>query len=310
MHLTKGHGTGNDFLILSDPSNEHALSARLVRRLCDRRTGVGADGVLRVVPAEYQMTDVGAEWFMDHWNSDGTVGIMCGNGARVFARYLVDRGLAEAGRLQIATRGGVRRVEVPQTGDVRVDMGPALMRGACWVRMLDQTYPAFAVAMPNPHAVVLLEPGSVLPDRLPVPQVDPQMFPDGANVEFVEYRGDGTARLRVYERGSGETMSCGTGACASAAVLVDHLSAPQTIRIDVDGGSLGIRVGPSVQMTGPAELVADLTISQRLWRDWSGPADLVGDDLGAHPDQRQTATRMSRSADEEQPGDRGTVRRP
>lgn len=257
MELTKGHGTGNDFLILADPDDEIALSATEVRALCDRRTGVGADGVLRVVRTEHIVADSRADWFMDHRNSDGTVGIMCGNGVRVFARYLVDRGLADPGRMLVATRGGLRELDVPERGEVRVDMGPARRLGSCWVRLGDQTYGAEAVLMPNPHAVVSLDSLSGMPERLPRPEVDPGVFPEGANVEFVQRQGPGRLRMRVFERGAGETMSCGTGACAAAAVL-----AQPSVEVLVDGGRLRIDVGRTLHMTGPAELVADLRVRE------------------------------------------------
>lgn len=264
MRLTKGHGTGNDFLLLADPNDEFELTAELVRALCDRRFGIGADGLIRAIPSQH----ADAPWFMDHWNSDGSIGIMCGNGARVFGRYLVNRGLAPAGRLIIETRGGVRTLEVPPVGDVTVDMGPANRRGSTWTRLAGQRWVAEAVDMPNPHAVTIVESLAVLPDRLSQPDVDPAVFPGHANVEFVQILAPDEVRMRVYERGAGETMSCGTGACATATVVAARAGVIGPIRVHVDGGTLTIdptaessgSASATVLMTGPAELVADLDV--------------------------------------------------
>lgn len=263
MRLTKGHGTGNDFLLLADPAGQVRLTPDLVRALCDRRLGIGADGLIRAVPS----TDPDAAWFMDHWNSDGTIGIMCGNGARVYGRYLVDQGLAEPGRLLVETRGGVRELQVPAGGDITVDMGPAALRSTTWTRLSGRLWQAEAVAMPNPHAVTIVDSLSELPPRLTQPEVDLDLFPGHANVEFVEILGPDEVRMRVYERGAGETMSCGTGACATATVVAMRTGTTGPIRVHVDGGTLTITPGDRVLMTGMAELVADLSVDLRALSD-------------------------------------------
>ncbi|MDQ1249793.1 MAG: Diaminopimelate epimerase [Actinomycetota bacterium] len=278
MRFTKGHGTGNDFVVIPDPEGALEVTPTLVRALCHRRLGVGGDGVLRVVRTERaaQAPDIdvvaapgGPDWFMDYRNADGSLAQMCGNGIRVFARYLVDRGLADPGRQYIGTRGGVRVVDVPEAGDITVDMGAPVLAGfpeAAQVGLAGVRYPARGLGMPNPHAVVMLPTLDGLPAALPAPDLDAADFPEGANVEFIAPlpRGSHGIRMRVYERGAAETLSCGTGACAAAVVasslLPDLDGGP--IRVEVPGGVLHVAFTPggSVTMTGPAALVADGTI--------------------------------------------------
>lgn len=282
--FSKGHGTGNDFVVLPDPDGELDLDEATVAAICDRRFGIGADGVLRVVRTERasQAPDIevvaapGApEWFMDYRNADGSVAAMCGNGIRVYARFLIDRGLAAPGRVEILTRGGVRSVDVPRDGDIAVDMGPPdrdSFPERTAVSLAGRAMAAHGIGMPNPHAVVLVKSLSALPDRIDELDVDHADFPDGANVEFVSVisAAEPAIRLRVVERGVGETLSCGTGACAAAVVAaqVNGLPTDRPMRVEVPGGSLMIEptaVG-SVRMTGPAELVADGTFRP----DWIG----------------------------------------
>lgn len=282
MRFTKGHGTGNDFVVVPDPEGALELTGDHVRALCHRRFGIGGDGVLRVVRTERaaQAPDIdvvaepgGPEWFMDYRNADGTLAQMCGNGIRVFARYLVDRRLADPGRLHIATRGGVRVVTVPEVGDITVDMGAPVVEGypqESSIGLAGRHYTARGVGMPNPHAVVLLPSLTDLPADLPAPEIDADHFPDGANVEFVAVLPPDQHRIamRVYERGSAETLSCGTGACAAAVVAAQAVPelAAGPIRVEVPGGVLTVAFTPggSVTMTGPAELVADGTV-RREW---------------------------------------------
>ncbi|MEV0277606.1 diaminopimelate epimerase [Streptomyces sp. NPDC050610] len=277
----KGHGTENDFVILPDPDGQLELSPAAVARLCDRRAGIGADGVLRVVrsaahPEARPMADA-AEWFMDYRNSDGSVAEMCGNGVRVFARYLQRAGLVEAGDLAIATRAGVRRVHIAKAdadgpdgafGDVTVAMGAArLPGGEVTVAVGDLRWPARNVNMGNPHAISFIGDLAEAGDLLSAPVVSPAAaYPDGANVEFVVDRGPRHVAMRVHERGSGETRSCGTGACAVmvAAARRDGVDPavtglPVTYTVDLPGGRLLIAENPdgTVEMTGPAVIVAE-----------------------------------------------------
>jgi diaminopimelate epimerase len=252
VRFLKGHGTENDFVLLPDPDGSLVLTKELVRRLCDRRAGIGADGVLRVVPTAKEPDAaefVGeAAWFMDYRNADGSVAEMCGNGVRVYARYLVMEGLAEEGELRLATRGGVKDVAVD--GDrITVDMGTAVVGEPLTVDGM----PATAVDMGNPHAVVHVASvealGALDPERRDL------------NVEYVEDVAPGHLRMRVHERGVGETRSCGTGACAAvvATVLRTGETRGSAFTVDVPGGRLEVtwHEDGHVLLTGPAVLVAE-----------------------------------------------------
>ncbi|MDQ1626430.1 MAG: diaminopimelate epimerase [Actinomycetota bacterium] len=263
--FVKGHGTENDFVLLPDLDATLHLSAELVARLCDRRAGLGADGVLRVVRTadepEARHLAAEAEWFMDYRNADGSAVEMCGNGIRVFARYLVEAGLTEPGELAIATRDGVKQVRVGASGDVTVDMGVARFPGPDDVKVTvdRRVWPAVAVDMGNPHAVVFLDELDEAGALLDAPLVDPTP-PDGVNVEFVVRRGDAHVAMRVHERGVGETRSCGTGACAAMVASARRAApdTPATYTVDVPGGRLTVstREDGHVELTGPAVLVA------------------------------------------------------
>ncbi len=250
VRFWKGHGTGNDFVVLLDPDGTLQLTDALVVALCDRRTGIGADGVLRVVLSDRVTEETvtpGARWFMDHRNADGSRPEMCGNGVRLFAHFLLSQGEIQPGTVPIATRGGVKQVEVTD-GDVTVDMGPAVVGEPVLVDGDVATY----VDMGNPHGV------------LPVLSVDAlgELHPDrlDLNVEYVERAGPAHLRMRVHERGVGETLSCGTGACA--AVVADSLAGGAErgtpVRLDVPGGTLTItwREDEHVLLRGPAVIVA------------------------------------------------------
>ncbi len=270
-----GHGTENDFVVLPDPDGlvwpEDRLDRALVQRLCDRRAGLGGDGVLRVVRSVHVPDAPDAlgealgscEWFMDHRNADGSTAEMCGNGIRLFLHVLVSEGLldratCEAGVL-VGTRGGPRRVGATIDGAYWVDMGPAREFGAGEARISGRTVPGLAVAMGNPHLACLTDADIDTLDLTGAPSFDAGLFPDGVNVELVNVlEPAGHVRLRVVERGVGETRSCGTGACAVGyAALVAEGRTEGTVRVDVPGGRLSVRVtaGTTV-LTGPAVLVA------------------------------------------------------
>ena len=249
MRFVKGHGTENDFVVLPDAP---PLDPETVRALCDRRAGIGADGVLRV-----ERGDGG--FVMDYWNADGSVAEMCGNGIRVFARYLVEAGLAEPGTLPIGTRAGVRTVQVPPAGDVTVEMGAPV---ALAVSPSVGDRPGTAVSMGNPHVVVpLSSPAELAELDLSVPPEVRPALPEGQNVEFVVRLGPRHLAMWVHERGVGETRSCGTGVCAAVVAAVawsDGAGLDETWRVDVPGGRLTVTwttAGP-VLLTGPAVLVA------------------------------------------------------
>ncbi|WBB70295.1 diaminopimelate epimerase [Micromonospora sp. WMMD812] len=270
MEFTKGHGTGNDFVILPDPDGALDLTPGLVAALCDRRRGIGADGVLRVVRSAKHPDGAAlageAEWFMDYWNADGSFAEMCGNGARVFVRYLLDTGLATptGAALPVATRAGVVRARVE--GDtVAVEMRRPRVYDASTATLGGLTLTGTAVDVGNPHLVCPLPGGLELPelDLTRAPQVDPAVFPAGVNVEFTApgtpvEGADGHVLMRVYERGSAETLSCGTGACAVAAVALHEAArATGVVAVDLPGGRLTVTVtDDSCWLAGPAVLVA------------------------------------------------------
>ncbi len=271
MRFAKGHGTGNDFVLLPDPDGALVLSPALVRALCDRRRGIGGDGVLRVVAAAKHPEGVAmageAEWFMDYWNADGSVAEMCGNGARVFSRYLVAEGLAGPGEWSLATRAGLRPVRVPPAGQVTVDMGAPVRLGDSQAVIDGRRLPGVGVSMGNPHLVC---PVSVTDlDALTLedpPGFDTAMFPDGVNVELSTPVEDGHVRMRVHERGSGQTLSCGTGVCAVAAVALWRAGrSTGDMVVDVPGGRLTVDLDERTsRLTGPAVIVAAGTVDP----DW------------------------------------------
>ena len=270
-----GHGTENDFVVLPDPDGhvwpESRLDAAMVQRLCDRRAGLGGDGVLRVVrtahvpDAPEVLGDAldRCEWFMDHRNADGSHAEMCGNGIRLFLHVLVtegllDRSTCEAGVL-VGTRGGPRRVGATPDGDYWVDMGPARPFGEGKASLSGQVFSGLAVSMGNPHLACLTDVDLDSLDLSAAPTFDTALFPEGVNVEVIDVLEPGAhIRLRVFERGVGETRSCGTGACAAAyAALVADGRAEGTVVVDVPGGRLSVQVdaGTTV-LTGPAVLVS------------------------------------------------------
>jgi diaminopimelate epimerase len=247
----KGHGTENDFVLLPDHDGSvHGdLSAERVRALCDRRAGIGGDGVLRVIRQ-------GAEWFMDYRNADGGIAEMCGNGIRVFALHLYDEGLVpEDEPVRIATRAGVKTVT--REGDLfSADLGAASVLGETKVSVADRSWPATHVVVGNPHAVVVVDDLAEAGPLLEEPAYDVSLYPDGVNVEFVVRRGADHVAMRVHERGSGETRSCGTGACAAALAVAPD--GPGRWRVDVPGGRLEVARDEQghVHLIGPAVIVA------------------------------------------------------
>ena len=256
MHFVKGHGTHNDFVVVPDLDGALELDATTVRALCDRRGGIGADGVLRVV----RRNAADARWFMDYRNADGSIAEMCGNGIRVVARWLVDNGLEPTGEFSIDTRAGIKHVTVPAAGDISVGMGRAERLPDAKVGLDGQWWPAAGWSMGNPHLVVLDADVAAL-DLTATPAIDPAgSYPDGANVEFVEAIGPEHIRMRVHERGVGETQSCGTGACAAAVAAMAQAGLTSgAYLVDVPGGRLSVAWGVDgdVTLTGPAVLVAE-----------------------------------------------------
>ncbi|GGU39864.1 diaminopimelate epimerase [Streptomyces violascens] len=275
----KGHGTENDFVIVPDPDNALDLPASAVARLCDRRAGIGGDGLLHVVRSaahpEAKAMAGEAEWFMDYRNGDGSIAEMCGNGVRVFAGYLERAGLVEEGDLAVATRGGIKKVHIAKGGEITVSMGRALLPEAGVTVSVDgRSWPARNVNMGNPHAVAFVADLEHAGELRSVPPFSPaEVYPDGVNIEFVVDRGPAHVAMRVHERGAGETRSCGTGACAVAVAAARRdgvdpavTGTPATYTVDLPGGTLVITEYPDgeIEMTGPAVIVAEGVIDPSL----------------------------------------------
>ena len=265
MRFAKGHGTGNDFVILPDPDGEFDLTPDLVARLCDRHFGLGADGVLRVVRTAAAGPDAdgqSAEWFMDYWNADGSVAEMCGNGVRVFAKFLLDEGLAAGPELAIATRAGIRAVRAEADGQFTVDMGPAVVIGDGAAQAGNQRLTGLAISVGNPHLACMVDQPVGAIDLSDPVVLGPAELAAGANVEVIRPLGDREIEMRVHERGSGLTLSCGTGAVAAAVAAAAAAGEwpagpgmPWTVH--VPGGVLAVTPsGTTSLLRGPAAIVA------------------------------------------------------
>lgn len=277
----KGHGTGNDFVVLSELDGSLDLTPTRVRALCDRHRGIGADGILVITLTEQHDEVVdqagAAPYFMDYRNADGSAAQMCGNGARLFAAELLDRGLVDGRQFQIATRGGARLVTVDDSRGIHIDMGTPtfLAEGDIRVRTAEDPasagMPAVGVLIPNPHAVTWVDDVEQAGALSAAPIVTPAAtYPEGVNVEFVQVVGDHHLQMRVFERGVGETLSCGTGACAAAVATAQRDgSGPdgRRMRVDVPGGSVGVTWSAhgTVELDGPVEVVARGTIHPSWW---------------------------------------------
>jgi diaminopimelate epimerase len=267
IEFLKGHGTQNDFVLLPDPAGRLDLTEARVAALCDRHRGLGADGVLRVVRAAALGEPSAGEWFMDYRNADGSIAEMCGNGTRVFARYLVESGLETEGEFVIGTRAGDRPLVVHPDRSVTVRMGPATITGTSVTVVAGRPFSGVAVNVGNPHLVSLIDGDVADLDLRDQPDFDHDVFPHGVNLEFVNRLGEGALRMRVHERGVGETRACGTGTVAAVAAAL-HLAGTDTgaSTVDVPGGRVEVTVsrGDST-LSGPAEIVARGEIDEAWW---------------------------------------------
>ena len=277
MEFSKYQGTGNDFVMVLDLDDERPLKPDEVAAVCDRRTGVGADGVIRVVRTDRE----GARFFMDYANADGSTAEMCGNGIRCVGRLVHERGLTDELEFDVLTRAGVKHLVLHEGAGGRVDrvtvgMGAPNftkaaipMRGPAWETFLLQPFEvgpglsvtASAVSMGNPHLVLFLDED---PDRFHVAHIGPalerhDLFPEHTNVEFAQVGADGI-KVRVWERGSGETMACGSGACAVAVAANEAGMVSERVTIGFPGGDVEVeRREHDVLLTGAAEHVFDGT---------------------------------------------------
>ena len=274
VEFVKGHGTQNDFVLLPDVDGLLELTPARVRAICDRRRGLGADGVLRVVRTAAGW-DLGgpvpdAEWFMDYRNADGSIAEMCGNGVRVFAHYLAAVGLVSPVQpLAVATRAGVRPVRWESDGQITVEMGPVLLGEPGTATVAGRRYEGVAADVGNPHLVCITDTPLDELDLTVAPGVDNGQFPHGVNVEFVTPPSREAVSMRVHERGVGETRSCGTGTVAVAAAVLAGRDGELTV--DVPGGRVRVRLTAdadscSATLTGPAELVASGELDLDWWK--------------------------------------------
>ena len=267
MRFAKYQGIGNDFVMLADPEDALRLTPEMVRALCDRRFGIGADGVIRVAPGPG-----GTDFFMDYVNSDGSIGEMCGTGIRCLAVFARAEGLTDKSELKVDTRAGLKTIVVNPDGTVTVDMGAPIFEPASipvlWdgpdalhakFELDDDVIEGACVSMGNPHVVLFAD-----PDTAPVTTLGPTLekhpsFPNGTNVEFLRVDSPDHVTMRVWERGSGETLACGTGAAAVAVIARLLGDAAEEMTVTLPGGDLRIQWSGSldqsepVYMTGPAK---------------------------------------------------------
>ena len=258
---TYGHGTHNDFLLFFDPEDTLEITSTQVENLCGKESGFDTDGIIRIIKGD------DGKWFMDYRNADGSIAEMCGNGIRVMARYLVSRGHQREGIFAIDTRAGIKHLRVPAEDDISVNMGKVYDESeAITATVNGSTFSGFNINVGNPHAVVFTDDLSQLGSLEIAPSVSPaDSYPEGVNVEFVEIMPNHEAKMRVHERGSGETQSCGTGTCAVALAATMKSGEPLPSRwviyppggrlvVDIDGHS-------NATLTGPAVILEDHDVS-------------------------------------------------
>ena len=286
MKFAKGHGTENDFVLLPDLTAAIDLTPAAVAALCDRRRGLGADGLLRVTIAgaardagvlEELPEGVSADdWFMDYRNGDGSPAQMCGNGVRVFAHYLWAHGLERRRQFVVGSLAGPRPVELHDAGalraDVTVEMGKASQFGSGSAVVGGRRFAGVAVDVGNPHLAcvdaALTDADLAALDVAAPVSFDASQFPEGVNVEVLTAPVDGAVTMRVHERGVGETRSCGTGTVAAAFAALQHDGRTTgTLRVRVPGGEVGVTITDAASyLRGPSVLVADGELSDAWWR--------------------------------------------
>lgn len=275
MRFAKGHGTQNDFVVLPDLDAGLALTPDMVAALCDRRRGLGADGVLRVTTAgaaaaagvfETLPEGVSAQdWYMDYRNADGSIAQMCGNGVRVFAHYLRAAGLETRDEFVVGSLAGARPVVIeqfsPTHAEVTVDMGKANRLGTGTAVVGGQRFTGLGVDVGNPHlaCVTNLDTAELAALDVGAPvSFDTSQFPDGVNVEILTTPTHGSVDMRVHERGVGETRSCGTGTVAAALAALNHLGQETgSLAVRIPGGVVTVSITEATSyLRGPSVLVA------------------------------------------------------
>lgn len=286
--FAKGHGTQNDFVVLPDLDAALSLTPAAVAALCDRRRGLGADGVLRVTTAGAaqaagvfdRMPDgvAAGDWYMDYRNADGSIAQMCGNGVRVFAHYLRAAGLESADEFVVGSLAGPRPVVLHRaddtTADVTVEMGKANQFGTGTAVVGGRNVRGLAVDVGNPHlaCVGLTEAELAALDVAAPVSFDPELFPHGVNIEVLTVPVDGAVSMRVHERGVGETRSCGTGTVAATLAALAHDGAETgTLRVRIPGGEVTVTITESTSyLRGPSVLLARGELSEKWWNAAQG----------------------------------------
>ena len=258
MHFIKMHGLGNDYLYVygAVPPDVSDIS----RRLSDRHFGPGSDGMIYISPSDR------ADYSMRIFNADGSEAMMCGNGIRCVGRYVHDLGYTDKTELDIETLSGIKHLSLQLAGDrvsaVTVDMGTAECSPPASIDAGGREYVYTGVSVGNPHAVIFTDDAEAVPLETVGPLIEHHpAFPGGVNAEFVQVTGPDRLRMRVWERGSGITLACGTGACASAAAAAaaGYCRYGEPVTVQLDGGELTVTVSPEgrVVMSGPAEFVCE-----------------------------------------------------
>ena len=286
MIFAKGHGTQNDFVVLPDLDANLMLTPAVVSALCDRRRGLGADGVLRVTTAGAVLAAgvldrvpdgvTADDWYMDYRNADGSMAQMCGNGARVFAHYLRASGLETRDEFVVGSLAGPRPVRLNRVdetfADVTVEMGKANQVGTGEAVVGGRRFRGVAIDVGNPH-LACVDPALTADDLAALDVAAPvtfdrARFPQGVNVEVVTAAQDGAVAMRVHERGVGETRSCGTGTVAAAvAALVDAGASTGSLTVRIPGGEVEVTVTDATSyLRGPSVLVARGELSEEWWR--------------------------------------------
>ncbi|QDZ42764.1 diaminopimelate epimerase [Corynebacterium sp. sy039] len=273
--FAKGHGTENDFVIVPDHHAQLQLEAQTITAICDRRAGIGGDGLLRVstagallaagvidyIPQGAQEDD----WFMDYYNADGSTAEMCGNGVRVFAHWIRSQGLVQENSFRVITRAGVRSVTVhhydDKSADISVDMGQPRLLGKTSCTVDGQIFHGVGIDVGNPHLAAVVpefDEQKLRVFRLTMPEYDQDFFPQGVNVELLTPMYSNQAHMRVYERGVGETRSCGTGTVAAACAALEYEGKTTgVVEIIIPGGVVTVTITPeSAILRGPSQLVA------------------------------------------------------
>ena len=272
MKFTKMHGCGNDYVYVNCFEEKVENPSEVAIKVSDRHFGIGSDGLILILPSDV------ADFRMGMYNADGSEGKMCGNGVRSIAKYVYDYGLTDKTNISIETKGGIKyldlHVEDGKVKTVKVDMGEPILTvkevPVVWdgeqmigekVTVAGKEYEMTCVSMGNPHAVVWIDDTASLEIEKVGPDFEKhEMFPERVNTEFVQILDRKTVNMRVWERGSGETLACGTGACATAVACILNNKTEDEVLVHLLGGDLLIqydRENNKVFMTGPAEVVFD-----------------------------------------------------